>query len=92
MRSSTRERSLDLAVAVVAAAAAPENERVAAFQSHDDFSGAGAGEHEFGELFLREAAVALVVAARDDFGGRRREPEQFGIHQHVADDDFGLTK
>ena len=70
-------------------AAATENERVAALEPHDGFALAGAGEHEFGELFLREAAVALVVAARNDFGGRRGEPQQFGIDQHVADDHFG---
>ena len=44
-------------------AATTEDKRVAAFEPHDGLALAGAGEHEFGELFLYEAAIALVVAA-----------------------------
>ena len=56
-------------------AAATKNKWITAFQAHDNFALARAGEHEFGELFLRKTAVAFVVATRDNLSGRRREPE-----------------
>ena len=65
-----------------------KNVRIAALQPHHVFAGLGAIHHELREFFLRETAIALVVAARNDFRACRREPQQFRIDQHVANDHF----
>ena len=69
-------------------AAPAENIRIAAFQPHHVFAGFGAIHHQLRKLLLGETAIALVVAACDDFRAGRREPQQFRIDQHVANDHF----
>jgi hypothetical protein len=70
-------------------AAAPENVRIAALEPHDAFAFARPGDEQRGDFLLRHGHV---FAARDEFGGRRRQPEQVGIHQRVVEHHVGAPE
>ncbi len=70
-------------------ATATENKWIAAFQTHNDFSFLGLGDDRGRDFFLRHGHV---VATRNKFRRRRREPEQFGIGERVIHDDFSALE
>ena len=41
---------------------------------------------------ISACGIVHVFAARNEFGGRRREPEQFRIDQHIVDDHVGAPE
>ena len=70
-------------------AAAPENVGIAAFEPHDAFAFARPGDEQCGDFLLRHLHV---FAAGDEFGGRRRQPEQVGVHQGVVEHHVGAPE
>ena len=70
-------------------AAAPEDVRVAALEPDDAFARARPGDEQRGDFLLRHGHV---FAARNQFGGRRREAEQFGIGERVIDHHVGAAE
>ena len=70
-------------------AAPAKNVGVAALEPHDAFARAGSGDEQRGDFLLRHGHV---FAAGDEFGGRRRQPEQVGVHERVVEHHIGAPE
>ena len=70
-------------------AAAAEDVGIAALEADDAFARARPGDEQRGDFVLRHRHV---VAARDEFGGRRREAEQGGVDERVVKHHVGAAE
>ena len=70
-------------------AAAPEDEGIAALETHDGLAFQRLAHEQLADVVLRHRVVAGHLADEDALGGRRDQVEDAGADQIVIDDDFG---
>jgi len=73
-------------------AAAPEEIRVAAQEPHHGLARARLGDEQLVQLFCRAGRPGSAVAIANEFSRPRRQPQDFGIDQRVADHDLGARQ